>query len=220
MTTIRRFLTHLGTQDWLNIGGQLLIVTLGVFLGVQFGNWNDRRIEHSQEQVFLAKLEADFERSIEELEASLERSQGNLDNVQTLLGLLTDEAELDAEQVMPLLDSLVSASRVARPSATFLEMQSSGALSRLDSPELRSALIRYQLETEVANRGLSWALEGFHPTRKVFGVMGRPDLIEDIREAYGEVKYMETAHLLQIQYAERGIDLSREILSLIEESQR
>lgn len=215
-----RLVAALRAQSWGTVLIELMIVSVGVFLGVQFGNWNDRRIQAEQEQVYLDKLAADFELIAEQLEVQIARSETLLDQAQKLQELVVTDAPLDPQAVDPLLDSLVSASRPGRPSPTFIEMQASGALSRLDDPELRSALINYHLQTEISDRGLNWALEGFHPERKVFEVIGRDGEIEQLRGAYGEITYMGFAHQLQLRYANDALALSQEILMRIEESQQ
>ena len=40
---LRRIITHLRKQEWAAIAIDFLIVVLGVFLGIQLGNWNEAR---------------------------------------------------------------------------------------------------------------------------------------------------------------------------------
>jgi len=41
----RRIAQHVRDQNWTAIGIDCLIVVVGVFIGIQFGNWNEARIE-------------------------------------------------------------------------------------------------------------------------------------------------------------------------------
>ncbi|MCQ8184876.1 hypothetical protein [Parvularcula maris] len=214
-----RFLDGIRNQNWPRLGTELFIVTFGVFLGVQFGNWNDARAERAREAVLLDKLKQDFQA----IEQSLIREKGRSEEYLRLVGelrqLMESDVRLGDRDLTAHLDAMVSASRPARPSPTYIEMQSSGALSRLGNTELRAALVAYHLDTEVAERGLDWALEGFAPgritLRYVEPLYGDYD---GLREAVGEVNYMIIAHQLQVRYAEASLELSRRVLSEIEES--
>jgi len=42
---LRRITKHLETQNWFAVVLDLLIVVLGVFLGIQIGNWNEDRLD-------------------------------------------------------------------------------------------------------------------------------------------------------------------------------
>jgi len=56
---LRRIITHVRKQEWAAIAIDFLIVVLGVFLGIQLGNWNEPRLERAQSAVFTRALEAD-----------------------------------------------------------------------------------------------------------------------------------------------------------------
>lgn len=206
-------------QNWLAVTIEFFIVAVGVFLGVQLGNWNEDRVQAERERVLLEKLQQDFVTIEETLLTQKERSESYLELVQELRGFLEDDTPLAQRDLQDNLNAMISASRPARPSPTYVEMQASGALSRLDNQELRAALVAYHLDTEVADRGLDWALEGFSPDRitlRYVAPLGGD--YEGLREAVGEVNYMIVAHSLQVRYADASLALTREVLSELEES--
>ncbi|NRA30887.1 MAG: hypothetical protein HRU11_11600 [Parvularculaceae bacterium] len=44
-------------QNWFTVAIELMIVTTGVFLGIQFGNWNEQRADDRREQAYLERLQ-------------------------------------------------------------------------------------------------------------------------------------------------------------------
>lgn len=56
---LRRISDAFRKQDWFTVGVETLIVVLGVFLGIQLGNWNDARKARSSEQQLLESLHKD-----------------------------------------------------------------------------------------------------------------------------------------------------------------
>ena len=67
----RRVLHHVREQNWTAIGIDLVIVVVGVFLGIQLGNWNADRINQQRESAFLAGLARDVRSDAAEIDAVL-----------------------------------------------------------------------------------------------------------------------------------------------------
>ncbi|MEZ5957868.1 MAG: hypothetical protein R3C27_11735 [Hyphomonadaceae bacterium] len=53
---LRRIIEHLRKQEWTAIGIDFVIVVIGVFVGIQLGNWNEARAMRAQESAYLAQL--------------------------------------------------------------------------------------------------------------------------------------------------------------------
>lgn len=62
---LRRVIRHVRNQEWTAIGIDFLIVVLGVFLGIQVQEWSAERGERRLERVYLERLLADVDLSIE-----------------------------------------------------------------------------------------------------------------------------------------------------------
>ena len=65
---LRRVITHVREQNWTAIGIDFLIVVLGVFLGIQLGNWNASRADLRVEDRLLHELRADVEADVAEMD--------------------------------------------------------------------------------------------------------------------------------------------------------
>jgi hypothetical protein len=59
---VRRIREHLVAHSWFAVCIDLLVVVVGVFIGMQVTNWNNRRIEHHQSLSYRSRLidELDF----------------------------------------------------------------------------------------------------------------------------------------------------------------
>ncbi|MEL6362642.1 MAG: hypothetical protein AAFR21_16310 [Pseudomonadota bacterium] len=61
---LRRITEHVRTQNWTAVALDFVIVVVGVFMGIQLGNWNEARANAAKEQAVLAAIlddiEADF----------------------------------------------------------------------------------------------------------------------------------------------------------------
>lgn len=68
---LQRLSESIRKQDWFTVFIETLIVVLGVFLGIQLGNWNSARQERDLEQAYLTRLHDDFMRSVENAEDNI-----------------------------------------------------------------------------------------------------------------------------------------------------
>jgi len=69
---LRRMIEHVRTQNWTAVFLDFVIVVVGVFMGIQLGNWNEARALKAQERSYLVLLH-------EELVQNAERSARFLD---------------------------------------------------------------------------------------------------------------------------------------------
>ena len=61
---LRRVITHFKKQEWTAIALDFLIVVVGVFIGIQFSNWNELRHERAIEHEYLERLYADMQQTL------------------------------------------------------------------------------------------------------------------------------------------------------------
>ena len=52
----RRIKSHIEKENWFAVFIDFCIVVVGVFLGIQIGNWNEARVSHIQEAEYLEQL--------------------------------------------------------------------------------------------------------------------------------------------------------------------
>ena len=65
---LQRLAISIRKQDWFTVLIETLIVVLGVFLGIQLGNWNEARVTKERQQVLLEELVEDLRADLVQLE--------------------------------------------------------------------------------------------------------------------------------------------------------
>ncbi len=65
---LRRVISHVRNQEWTAIFLDFLIVVLGVFIGIQLGNWNAAQSEKDRERLLLGGLRSELNESVELLD--------------------------------------------------------------------------------------------------------------------------------------------------------
>lgn len=143
---VRHIARHIGSQNWMAVGIDLLIVVLGVFLGLQAQDWNQRRQDRDAEQAYLARLESDFDLIESRLRQCLATYRNSFDALGRVKRAVAGEDDGDslAGSLIAMTADTLSPGR----SATFVEMLSSGDLSILRDEALRNALVAYDEQAQ------------------------------------------------------------------------
>ena len=63
---IRRIREHVAAQNWFAVGIDLAIVFIGVFLGMQANNWNEKRLDRERGREYRLRLIHDLEANQED----------------------------------------------------------------------------------------------------------------------------------------------------------
>jgi hypothetical protein len=181
---LRRIITHLRKQEWAAIAIDFLIVVLGVFLGIQLGNWNEARLERAQSAVFTRALAADLHADVRTYRGVAGYYASVRDNAERVLESLEGGAPLsDADLVI----SAYRASQVALVPgnrSTFEELVSTGRINLITDAALRQTAIRHfgfdYIEAAAADGRLS-------DYRSLFRATMPPDAHRAAREHCGDV---------------------------------
>lgn len=159
---LQRTATYIKDLNWVAVLVEFLIVVMGVFLGLQLGNWNDARVAAR----VAAELEVTLERDFAELETSLsERIDAIVadeERVSELLEIVrADVAPTDPNDpaMLSRLDAAWTLPRLPSPPASYVEIVESGKLSIFSDPELRRALGGYGQAVALHNDALPPAIE-------------------------------------------------------------
>jgi hypothetical protein len=147
----RRLAGALASQDWLVVIIEVMVVVVGIFIGLQVGDWNEARKERNDEQVFLARLHADVllaeelsarlrDRRVQTLESSLRAADIIFNRV--------DRHELSDVECKALVGlgyfniNVLSLSSVS-------ELAGTGRMNIIRDRALRSSLVRLE-QTQAA----------------------------------------------------------------------
>jgi len=146
---LRRITEHVKGQNWTAVSLDFLIVVVGVFMGIQLGNWNEVRGERAAERVILERLETEFEYQKTELLYLAERLSVFRAAAKGVTVALKEGAP--PEDQAQFLEWLTETPNLGRPparSATYVQLLSSGELDLLSNGNLRDLLVRYDQNIE------------------------------------------------------------------------
>lgn len=138
---LRRLSDAFRKQDWFTVAVEILIVVLGVFLGIQLGNWNEARKAQASEQQLLEGLHNDVLLA----EVMLERDRGR--RPQRLIYLAAayekvfghDDAPLTQSECSSLQSSFISSARLPIL-PTIGVLQSGSGLDVITNTRLRTSI--------------------------------------------------------------------------------
>lgn len=139
---LRRLTTAIRKQDWFTVVIETLIVVLGVFLGIQLGNWNGARADRELGEHYVVRLVTDLEKDL----------AGNLVLLgyydQVLSSIVAADRLVASPDANPK-DLVAAAYRASEFSnnptdrATWDQIVSSGHLGLLPSQEVADGLSEY-----------------------------------------------------------------------------
>ena len=137
---LRRLTEHVQSQNWTAIGLDLVIVVLGVFMGVQLGNWNEGRSERADEINYLFRLH-------EDLSADHEMYGVRLQVLNRQIEVAPDAQSMDFSteaRAWITIRAQYTISGIFPPeihNATYTDMVNSGRLSLILDEALRDQLV-------------------------------------------------------------------------------
>ena len=155
----RRLSEHVRTQNWLAIALDLLIVVVGIFLGLQANDWNERRLEDRLAEQTLDRLHADFTVILKEAESRVADHRTNAEALEHLV-LALDGDSHDPEIVRFALVNALKFSPSSRRSTTWVELLSSGRVGLVRDENLRALLSQYDERHQTARTLFAQFWEG------------------------------------------------------------
>ncbi|NNU16529.1 hypothetical protein HK107_09375 [Parvularcula sp. ZS-1/3] len=125
---LRRVMEHVRTQNWLAVAIDFVIVVVGVFIGIQLGNWNEERGAAERERMMLSELR-------QELAISVQRTRGRINSFEQVaeagersLAFLSSDEDCGSDCWAVLLDMFHASQwqTTAVPRTIFEEMRREG----------------------------------------------------------------------------------------------
>ena len=151
-TFLGRLAAAVREQNWFAVALEVVIVVVGVFLGVQLGNWNAARIERERADAVIESLADDFVAIRRSSDNAVGFHENRIDDLQAL-ALALDRGEMAEGDSARIRSALATGAAFATPPsspATFTELLSSGQTRLVRNDSLRRALIRFHRQVEGA----------------------------------------------------------------------
>jgi len=148
---LHRVMEHVKAQNWTAVILDFVIVVLGVFIGIQLGNWNETRKDDVRAHQILADLKDEFI----EIERAAVSLAGFYETEVRNLNLLLDglrAGEFPPEDIEAVQNAIMYADMFGDPpppSGAFRELLGSGNLALIRNKELRRKLIEYDQSLDI-----------------------------------------------------------------------
>jgi hypothetical protein len=139
---LRRFAKAIRSQDWFTVFVELVVLIVGVFLGLQVDDWNQRRLDRIEEQYYLDRLGRDLKHSLIEQEEQLEAAKMKFDDTLAIQNVLEtgDLGSMTVDEFEHRIGMVRGFASSTLVTATMQELIAGGKASLLQSDELREEL--------------------------------------------------------------------------------
>ena len=139
---LQRLATSIRKQDWFTVLIETLIVVLGVFLGIQLGNWNEARADLRRGTEFTEQLREDLRMEAWGYARLIEYNTDVLAAAEAAVSALEGNSELSDEAL--LINAYVATQYLNhhRSNATYEEIKSTGAMGLVADKDLRDLAAR------------------------------------------------------------------------------
>lgn len=108
---LRRIIEHVRTQNWTAVGIDFVIVVVGVFMGIQLGNWNEARALRAHERILLGELHDETRRNIADAKAKSDAFLMGAASGRRILAMAEDDAPSCTENCWAAVVDLMHASQ-------------------------------------------------------------------------------------------------------------
>jgi hypothetical protein len=108
---LRRITAHVKAQNWTAIALDFFIVVVGVFIGIQVSNWNERLAFEQREQVLLRELRGEVVQNMVDARSKGEAFLIGADSARRVLNAADHDGSPCMEDCWPLVVDLMHASQ-------------------------------------------------------------------------------------------------------------
>jgi hypothetical protein len=144
----RRLAQHLREQNWTAISIEFVLLVLGVFLGIQVANWNERRTEDVKAQAYLTRIRVNLQADATSIARRGVFWRQVIGYGKQAIRYAETGERVDGSAWKTVL-AFYQASQMwqwVSSDSTYQEMRSGGELGLIRDQALRDALSQYYLE--------------------------------------------------------------------------
>ncbi len=142
---LRRVIAHFRKQEWTAIFLDFIIVVVGVFVGLQVNNWNERRADHARAIGYLERVDGDLAADIAQYKQRI-MFWSQVSAFGTAAAAYADKGETGGKTYWELLVAFFQASQIDNfniTRTTFDELTNAGDTGLIESVPLRALMSQY-----------------------------------------------------------------------------
>lgn len=159
---LRRFYQHLGDQNWVAVGLDVIVVITGISLGMQVSDWNEERKEKALADEMLFRLQDESEAIVGYWIDRIYSFDAATKNQRKFLALLAAKS-YEPDDVEAIEDALLRVGfypGISPPNAVIKEIMDSDKVSLLADREVRTAITNYVANLEYIRSQLDYFRAG------------------------------------------------------------
>lgn len=188
---LRRFMQHVKQQNWFAVGLDVVVVIVGIFLGLQVQEWNQKRTDRAEEYNYLVKLHADASQLIADAEPYTNSRKVIADNLTELSMSLIDEKgnrNFTRLHCNAVGYSHIYVNRIVSL-PTLNELLSSGQLLLIQDEKIKLLISKFDLAAEKTDSLLkSLQADKLELSRKYPKVVKLKSILVNANETFGDLQ--------------------------------
>ena len=167
---LSRVIAHVREQNWTAIALDFVIVVLGVFLGIQLGNWNAARQERALSAEYLRRIADDLGSDAATLELRIQGWQDTERDLEVIVGYLEDGdlAGWTSWKMAKRVYGQAGWTPFVPARTTYDELLSTGQIRLIRDPDLRRSVSDYYAGIEQYEPFYSFATPLREQVRRTF----------------------------------------------------
>jgi hypothetical protein len=142
---IKRLATGIKNQDWFVVMVEVMIVVVGIFIGLQVDDWNQKRLDREDLKETFQELVKDFDFINKHAEAAENFHRSVVEDMRHLVQVLHEKkgVEMNEARILNALQRGDTSFTPSKPSPVYVSMVQFGKIKYILDAGLRDALIRY-----------------------------------------------------------------------------
>jgi hypothetical protein len=142
---LRRFMTHIQSQNWFAVGLDITVVVVGIFLGLQATEWNEQRKENEEEKIILARLYDESFAIIQSLNGTILSHEENINAMEIAVKALEKKSleGVDRNALRRGILTVIYFDALSLPRTVYDELTSTGKLGLLKSKTVTESIANY-----------------------------------------------------------------------------
>jgi hypothetical protein len=149
---VRRIREHVATHNWFAVTVDVAIVVLGVFLGTQVNNWNERRLEDERARNYRTRLITELDFDAHQYAWQVAYYRRARDYGLQALSALDGTAPVSDRDFVIAAYQLTQTDTTQTKTGVFDEITASGLVDHLGDDEVQQLASDFYLSAEVAQR--------------------------------------------------------------------
>lgn len=124
--------------------GEIVLVVIGILIALQINNWNQQRLEHGKEQIYLTNIKRDLQLQLQLIDTQLEYEESYIDKTLPILDSYYKHKEIIVDSTFTLYLSMVTERRTfIKTDPTYTDLISSGNIDIIKDIAFKNKLIEY-----------------------------------------------------------------------------